>query len=210
LESDLRLSFRKLLSQNYQFRWFRESVNSFDFFFLTSRSYASLGTVHEADDTTIINAYIKQIQDDPANTVFYLECLQDIGSSLQSRKINHFADNQVSNGIFTRFALQRAYRTLEIDHPDGVGDDGIIAVFQSRCADAPDRERDFQAALTVIQHFRKGFINNNGRILTERRGIKLYGLTNKEMNASEAYKRLRITNVALPDDLVIANFVSCV
>jgi hypothetical protein len=37
-----------------------------------------------------------------------------------------------------------------------------------------------------------------------------HGLSNAEMDAPEAYKRLRITDVHISDDLVIANFISCV
>ena len=134
------------------------------------RSFACLGTVQDVDDTTVINAYKKQVQDDPANTVFYLECLQDIGSSMQNRKINQFADSVVADGVYTRFDLQKAYRTLEIDHPDGIDDDGLIAVFQSRCADMMRREGDFQHALNVIQHFRKQWGINSRSKTGERRG----------------------------------------
>ena len=111
-----------------------------------------------------------QVQDDPANTVFYLECLQDIGSSMQNRKINQFADSQVAKGVYTRFDLQKAYRTLEIDHPDGIDDDDLIAVFHSRCADARRRESDFQLALNVIQHFRRHWgINNRSKTVRKKR-----------------------------------------
>lgn len=211
--SDLIVGF-KSRSENY----FRKSINldepinpyTSSTLSLTTRSYAGLGTVSDVDDTAIINAYSKQVQDDPANIVFYLECLQDIGSSLQNRKINQFADKQVVNGVFTRFDLQRAYRTLEIDHPDEIDDEGVIAVFQSRCADAPGRERDFQSALDVIQHFRRATLNSGGRRSVERRGMIFDEFNNVEMDAPEAYRRLRINDVNLSDDLIIASFVSCV
>jgi len=134
------------------------------------RSFACLGTVQDVDDTTVINAYTKQVQDDPENTVFYLECLQDIGSSMQNRKINQFADSEVAKGVYTRFDLQKAYRTLEIDHPDGLDDDDLIAVFHARCSDARRRESDFQLALNVIQHFRRHRGINNRSKTSERRG----------------------------------------
>jgi hypothetical protein len=118
------------------------------------RSFVSLGTVPDVDENTIIAAYTKQVEDDPANAVFYLECLQDIGASTQSRKIKDFTEEQRAKGLFTRFDLQRAYRTLEIDLPEEIDDDGVFAVFQSRCADAPERDAEFQSALSVIQHFR--------------------------------------------------------
>lgn len=167
LPSDLLIVGFITRSENY----FRKSINLDDpvnpytisSSFLRTRSYACLGTVHDADDNTIINAYIKQVEDDPTNTVFYLECLQDIGSSTKNRIINQFAQGQVANGIFTRFELQKAYKTLEIDHPDDIDDDGVYAVFQSRCMDAPGRERDFKFALNVIQYYRRGTYNNNGR-----------------------------------------------
>lgn len=37
-----------------------------------------------------------------------------------------------------------------------------------------------------------------------------HGLSKVEMGATEAYKRLRISDVKISDDHVIANFVSCV
>src|SRR5271156_6103322 len=86
---------------------------------------------------------------------FYLEYLQDVGSAKASRKINHFADEEVNNKqVYTRFDLQRAYRKLEIDHPDEIGEDGVVAVFQSRCHDAPERTAEFEKALIIIQKFR--------------------------------------------------------
>jgi len=136
-----------------------------------TRSFASLGTVQDVDDTTVITAYTKQVQDDPINTVFYLECLQDIGSSMQNRKINQFAESEVAKGVYTRFDLQKAYRTLEIDHPDDIDDDGLIAVFHSRCADVMRRESDFQHALNVIRHFRRHWRMHNMSKSTGRRGM---------------------------------------
>ena len=44
---------------------------------------------------------------------------------------------------------------MEVDHPDEIDDDGILAVFQSRCIDVPERETDFMHALKVIQYYRK-------------------------------------------------------
>lgn len=152
-----------------------------------------------------------QVQDDPPNTVFYLECLQDIGSSMQNRKINQFADGQAAQGVYTRFDLQKAYRTLEIDHPDGIDDDGLIAVFHSRCADVMRRESDFRHALNVIQYFRRQWGINNRSKTAERRGKShSSSLLRIEMDTTEAFRRLRITDSSIPDDGIIASFVSCV
>ena len=119
------------------------------------RSYICLGVVESADEDTILNAYIKQVEDDPASTTFYLECLQDISIYARSSKINEFLEQECDKGNFTCLDLDRAYRILEIDHPNDVDDEGIIAVFQVRCADAPEREREFETALRVIEYFRK-------------------------------------------------------
>lgn len=133
----------------------------------------SLGTVHDIDEMTIINAYEKQVKDDPGNILFYLECLQDIGNSLPSRRINQYTESQASKGVFTRFDLGRACRTLEIDDPNKVTEEGLIAVFHSRCTDAPHREREFQLALKVIQHFWRGQIGatSNGGSIGKKRMI---------------------------------------
>jgi len=86
---------------------------------------------------------------------FYLEYLQDAGSTKTSCKINLFAEEEVNTKqVYTRFDLQRAYWKLEIDHPDEIGDDGVVAVFQSRCHDAPERTAEFENALNIIQKFR--------------------------------------------------------
>jgi hypothetical protein len=122
---------------------------------LIFRSYACLGTVPDATDNDIIKSYIKQVEDDPASITFYLECLQDIGSSTSSRMINQFVEKEVAKGVYTRFDLQRAYNVLEIDHPEEIDDDGVVAVYQSRCIDVPERETEFRNALQMIQHFRK-------------------------------------------------------
>lgn len=145
-----------------------------------------------------MNSYTKQVADDPVNLTFYLECLQDIGSSLQNRKINQFAESQFANGLYTRFDLQKAYRTLGIDHPDQIDDDGVNAVFYIRCTDVPGREREFQIALDVIRHFRKSKNGNGSMGHSEKR----------EMDAAEAYKRLRVTD-DITDDQILAAFVSC-
>jgi len=122
---------------------------------LTLRSFAALGTTPDADENTIIEGYIKQVDDDPGNLAFYLECLQDGGSAKASRKINLFAEEEVkSKQIYTRFDLQRAYQKLEIDHPHEIGDDGVVAVFQSRCHEVPERTAEFENALMIIQRFR--------------------------------------------------------
>ena len=122
---------------------------------LIFRSYTILGTIPDTTEATIIRAYTKQVEDDPVNIAFYLECLQDIGYSTQSRTINQFAEKEVDKGIYTRFELQRAYKVLELDNPEEIDDDGVLAVFHSRCVDVPEREDEFVHALQMIQHFRK-------------------------------------------------------
>lgn len=119
------------------------------------RSYVCLGVYTDADEDTIIKAYIKQVEDDSANAVFYLECLQDINQQLRSPKINQILEEEISKGLFTRLDLDRAYKALEIDHPNEIDEEGIIAVFQIRCVDSPERETEFENALRVIEHFRK-------------------------------------------------------
>lgn len=169
------------------------------------RSYVCLGTVPTASESDIITAYIKQITDDPVNVVFYLECLQEIGYSSQSRMINHYVETEVQKGIYTRFDLLKAYQVLEIDHPEDTDDDGVVAVYHSRCIDVPERETEFQNALKMIQHFRKSEVI--GENLTQFSELKEISV---EMSPSQAYKQLRITDEDIPDDLVIASFVSSV
>ena len=103
---------------------------------------------------------------------FYLEYLQDAGSAKTSHKINLFAEEEVNNKkVYTRFDLQRAYRKLEIDHPDEIGDDGLVAVFQSRCHDAPERTAEFENVLNIIQKFRGVIVGVETQ--QEKRGTKV-------------------------------------
>ena len=121
------------------------------------RSFVALGTTPDADENTIIEGYLRQVDDDPGNMAFYLECLQDVRPPKISRKINQFAEEEVkSKQVYTRFDLQSAYQKLEIDHPDEIGDEGVVAVFQSGCHEVPERTAEFENALTIIQRFRFG------------------------------------------------------
>jgi hypothetical protein len=128
----------------------------------SSSSYASLGTTSDVNEATIQRAYVKQIMDDPANTIFYLECLQDIAQSTSNRTLTSVVERELERGLYTRFELERSYKVLEIDHPDDIDDEGILAVFQSRCIDVPNRQTDFQHALGVISYFRKITIGDGG------------------------------------------------
>jgi hypothetical protein len=81
--------------------------------------------------------------------------------------LQQYADEEtLGKGQFTRFTLHQAYHVLEIDHPENIDDDGITAVFHSRCIDLPSRGDDFKTALEVIQHFR----NSDGGVGTARSG----------------------------------------
>lgn len=179
------------LTVGYDFRtqtYFRKSIGLDNFLnpyirlttSLTFRSYVCLGTIPDTTEAAVIHAYQKQVEDDPIRLMFYLECLQDIGSSTQSRTINQYTEKEIAKGIFTRFELQRAYKILEVDHPDGIDDDGILAVFQSRCIDVPERETDFMHALKVIQYYRKSDAIGEATAsqLNEKRGMfTLYGVS---------------------------------
>jgi A repeated domain in UCH-protein len=130
---------------------------------------------------------------------------------MQNRKINQFIEQETLKGIYTHFDLQRAYRTLEIDNPENIDDDGLVAVFHSRCADAPEREREFQFSLNIIQYFRGHHpIRESGRNSAEHKGFLSQKHLIIEMDVVEAYQRLHIADIDLPDDLVIASFISYV
>jgi hypothetical protein len=64
----------------------------------------------DADENTIIEGYLKQVDDDPGNMAFYLEYLQDAGYAKTSCKINLFAEEEVNNKkVYTRFDLPVTY-----------------------------------------------------------------------------------------------------
>ena len=175
------------LTVGYDFRtqaYFRKSIALDNFLnpYIPShyvpyfRSYVCLGIIPDATEAAIIHAYQKQVEDDPIRLTFYLECLQDIGLSTQSRTINQYTEKEISKGIFTRFELERAYKILEVDHPNEIDDDGILAVFQSRCIDVPERETEFMHALKVIQYYRKSDAIGEATASksNEKRGMLLY------------------------------------
>jgi len=118
-------------------------------------------------------AYNNQVTDDPTHATFYLECLQQIGISLHNKLINQYVETELEKGMYTRFELQRAYKTLEIDHPEQIGDDGIDVVFSIRCDEAPHRRKDFERAMAVIEYFKKGRENkgNNFSVDGDKTGI---------------------------------------
>lgn len=133
--------------------------------------FAALGTVFDVNEYTVIDAYKNQITDDPKHTQFYLECLQQLGSSLHNRVLNQYVESEFAKGIYTRFELDRAYKTLEIDDPGQIDDDGINVVFSIRCEEAPHREKDFKRAMQVIQYFKKAGENpEDGSSTPEKKG----------------------------------------
>jgi A repeated domain in UCH-protein len=137
-------------------------------FFSPFRSYICLGTTPNADDITLVHAYTKQIEDDPVNADFYLECLQDLSLAKQSRLLREHVERELARGLHSRFELKRAYQKLEIDSPATVDDDGLFAVFHSRCSEVPERELEFKRALDVIHYFRVRDSRNRG---AEKKGM---------------------------------------
>lgn len=162
--------------RNYQSRCSREPVPPLQSP-PNNSSFAALGIVVESDESQIIEAYQKQIKDNPRHTIYYLECLQDIGSSTQSKRINQFAEGESANGIYTKFDLIQAYQTLDIENPGFTTDEAIIATYQSRCFDFPEREGTFQRALFVIQGDRKSGVIEDFIHPSEKRGpcLRVWG-----------------------------------
>jgi len=127
-----------------------------------------LGTTANTDDNTLIRAYTKQVDDDPVNRDFYLECLQDIALISHSRMLHDHVDRELSKGAHTRFQLEKAFKILEIDSPATIDEEGLMAVYHSRCIEVPGRDGEFKRALDVIHHFREKRIANTGH---QKKGI---------------------------------------
>lgn len=91
---------------------------------------------------------------DPANTAYYLECLQGIANGRNSDELGTKAAIEASKGIISTSDVRKAYKFLNIEDTN-LDDDTIIGVFRSRLSDAPPyQEEDLREALRTIGSYR--------------------------------------------------------
>ena len=114
------------------------------------RFYAGLGTLRNFHDELIIFAYQRQIDVDPANTGYYLECLQGIARGRNSDELETKTVMEKTSDKISNSDVRNAYKELGIPTKD-IDDDTVLGLFQARLADAPKhQEEDLRRALKII------------------------------------------------------------
>ncbi len=99
----------------------------------------------------IIFAYQRQIDIDPANTGFYLECLQGIANGRKSEDLETKAVMEQTSDKVSNSDIRNAYKELGIPRRGDVDEDTILGTFQARLADAPKyQEEQLRRALKIV------------------------------------------------------------
>ena len=123
---------------------------------IDKRYYAGLGTVGNFHDSLIQFAYERQVSCDPGNSSYYLECLDGIAEGRKSEDLKTKAAIEASTGKLSNTEIKEAYASFNLNmYLDGLGDEHIIGVFQSRAADAPLQEAQLRRNLTTIGKHRQ-------------------------------------------------------
>lgn len=133
-----------------------------------ARFYASLGATADFHDDLIVFAYQRQIDVDPNNTPYYLECLQGLGEGRNSEDLQTQAAIEASSGKISLKDIKSAYKDLGLDFNQPLlDDDTIIGTFQARVSDAPRQESELRRALQIIGQSRSSekiqFIASKGQ-----------------------------------------------
>ncbi|KAG8529302.1 uncharacterized protein KY384_005938 [Bacidia gigantensis] len=117
-------------------------------------SYAGLGSVADFHDNLISFAYEIQINTDPSNISYYLECLQLIAEGRASDELSTKAAIEASQGRISLRDVRGAYQHLGLDLNDQtLADDTVIGTFQARLSDALKQEVELRQDLRIIgQH----------------------------------------------------------
>ena len=118
------------------------------------RFYAGLGAVEDFHDDLIFFAYRRQIDCDPENAYYYLECLQGIAEGRSSESLQTQVAIEASDGKISWRDVRAAFRDLGFEYEKSYDDDTIIGTFNSRVADAPKQEPDMRRALKIIGQIR--------------------------------------------------------
>lgn len=134
----------------------------------TCSFYASLGAILDFHDDLIHFAYQRQIDTDPGNTPYYLECLQDIAEGRKSEALHTLAAIEASSDKISLKDVREAFKSFGLDFASSfLEDDIIIGNFQSRVSDAPRQEAELRRALKIIGQHRSSEkiqqVASNGR-----------------------------------------------
>lgn len=130
--------------------------------------YAGLGATGDFHDNLITFAYQRQVESDPTNIPYYLECLQEVAEERRSEALQTLAAIEASKDKISLKDVRNAYKEFGLDFPSILlDDDTVIGTFQSRIADAPRQEAELRRALKIIGQHRSSEkiqqIASNGR-----------------------------------------------
>lgn len=130
--------------------------------------YAGLGTTGDFHDDLITFAYQRQVESDPVNIPYYLECLQGIAGGRGSEALQTLAAIEASSDKISLKDVRSAYKEIGLEFPSNpLDDDTIIGTFQSRVSDAPRQEAEIRRALRIIGQHRSSEkiqqVASNGR-----------------------------------------------
>ena len=128
-----------------------------------------MGATADLHDQLIIFAYQRQVEVDPTNVPYYLECLQGLGEGRKSEDLQTQAAIEASSGKISLNDIRNAYKDLGLDYNSTLlDDDTIIGTFQARVVDAPRQEQDLRRALHIIGRSRSSekikFIASKGKV----------------------------------------------
>lgn len=113
--------------------------------------YAGLGVLADFHDDLVVFAYKAQIDCDPQNIAYYLECLQTIAAGRHSEDLQIQADIEQMRGHISLKDIRAAYANLGLNARDTqLSEDIIIGTFQARIADAPKQEGPMRHDLKII------------------------------------------------------------
>lgn len=137
-----------------------------------------MGATLDFHDNLIRFAYQRQIETDPGNTPYYLECLQDIAEGRKSEALQTLAAIEASSDKISLKDVREAYKSFGLDFPSRfLEDDIIIGNFQSRVSDAPRQEAELRRALKIIGQHRSSDkiqqVASNGRCVLANRSKRL-------------------------------------
>ncbi|KAK7528055.1 uncharacterized protein IWZ02DRAFT_143660 [Phyllosticta citriasiana] len=104
--------------------------------------YSGLGAIDTFADNLVTFAHSRQVDIDPANKSYYLECLQEIAKTRESEELMTQCAVEESTGTVSRKDAADALKYFDFDiaNIDQLGDDHIIGSFRARLSDIPARQ----------------------------------------------------------------------
>ena len=114
------------------------------------RWHAGLGATVDFHDELIEFSYERQLETDPANTPYYLECLQGIAQNRHSENLETKVAIEASQSRISLKDVRAAFNEFGLDSRAIHEDETIIGTFQSRISDAPKQEAGIRRALKII------------------------------------------------------------